>query len=74
MEAPKDLDLGEHVVEIALHPTRQIIAAGCISGGVSIYEFSTVKENECLFDLTHHRKSVRALVFSQNGSGARGGC
>lgn len=64
---PATIKRKSHVYDVALHPTKTIIASGEISGLISLYHYSE-EENKFLFSLKHHKGyACRSLIFSQNG-------
>lgn len=61
---------GDHVLfSIDTHPTTNILAAGEISGKVTLYQYSNEVDCKPVMDFTHHvGYSCRALQFSRNGT------
>ncbi|KAK6172493.1 hypothetical protein SNE40_016131 [Patella caerulea] len=64
---PKDIEFDDLVVNLCFHPVKDLIAIGSINGDVSLYSYSTEGENKLEKTFNHHKKSCRALRFSQNG-------
>ncbi|XP_076330623.1 WD repeat-containing protein 55 [Tachypleus tridentatus] len=67
-KAPVDINIDSIVVDISFHPARDAIAAGTIDGEVKIYSYSVHATNHELMTLDHHKKSCRALCFSEDGT------
>ena len=70
MQAPPTLNFDSHVFEVAFHPTERIVASGLITGDVIVHAVDHDTGNKQLHHLIHHKKSCRALLFSDNGKGA----
>ncbi|KFM59783.1 WD repeat-containing protein 55, partial [Stegodyphus mimosarum] len=68
VDVPKDIELKSVIVDICCHPKKNVIAAGTIDGPVHLYSFE--KNSECKEILTfeHHKKSCRAVKYSQSGN------
>ncbi|KAL1916058.1 uncharacterized protein VTP21DRAFT_6062 [Calcarisporiella thermophila] len=65
---PPPLEFENHVFDIALHPSQDIIATGLITGHVHCHRYSSDGNIE-LFSLRPHKKSCRGVTFSPDGAG-----
>ncbi|XP_046550091.1 LOW QUALITY PROTEIN: WD repeat-containing protein 55-like [Haliotis rubra] len=66
-EAPKQIELEDLTVTVDFHPSKDIIAVGCIDGEVSIHSYSTKESNKLLKKLCHHKNACRCIKFSPSG-------
>ncbi|KAH9508247.1 WD domain repeat-containing protein 55 [Bulinus truncatus] len=65
--SPKDLVFNEIVTTLQCHPGQNIIACGLIDGDVSLQRFGSTAKREELHKYAHHKKTCRALRFSEDG-------
>jgi len=70
---PKRIQMDDTVFEVAFHPTKDIIAAGEITGTISVFSYSNT-ENKKLLDFKHQKESCRCLDFSPDGQRLYSGC
>ncbi|BFZ24461.1 hypothetical protein BsWGS_27500 [Bradybaena similaris] len=67
LDCPKDLTFDDIVTTIQCHPSQNLVASGLISGDVFLHSFSCEAENAEVHQFVHHRKTCRALRFSDDG-------
>ncbi|XP_067136859.1 WD repeat-containing protein 55 [Centruroides vittatus] len=67
-KAPDDIEFDDVVVDISLHPSKDVIAAGTMDGDIFVYSYSEEGPNHELITLNHHKKCCRALSFSHDGN------
>lgn len=65
---PKDILFDDIVIDVAFHPSKDVIASAHICGEVNVHSYSTTSENQNLMTLDHHKKSCRCLCFSEDGN------
>ncbi|KAK3099283.1 hypothetical protein FSP39_002018 [Pinctada imbricata] len=68
MVHPKTIQFDDVVVDLCFHPSKNVIAAGDITGEVTLHSYSTEKQNSLLMTLNHHKKACRAIRFSGDGN------
>ncbi|XP_070552585.1 WD repeat-containing protein 55-like isoform X2 [Ptychodera flava] len=66
ISVPKTIECEEVVLSLSVHPNEDVVACGQIDGNVLLYSFS-LEENKKTLTLSHHKKSCRAVVFSEDG-------
>ncbi|XP_052540477.1 WD repeat-containing protein 55 [Tympanuchus pallidicinctus] len=67
-DTPDDICLEAAANAIALHPERELLAAGDVDGDVYLYSYCCVQgNNRQLWSSGHHLKSCRDVAFSQDG-------
>lgn len=67
VKLPKTITCDESAVCLQFHPKGNMLATGLIDGSVTIYSYSAEEPNEELLFEEVHKKSCRALVFSEDG-------
>ncbi|XP_042547980.1 WD repeat-containing protein 55 [Dipodomys spectabilis] len=67
-DTPEDIALEAPASGLALHPTRDLLAAGDVDGDVFLFSYSCQEgETKEVWSSGHHLKSCRAVVFSEDG-------
>jgi WD40 repeat protein len=74
-EEPQEVEFpairtSKQMLDVAWHPSENLVAAGSITGRVRLYR---VAPEGCpmVNEVKYHKRSCRAVCFSQDGSGAR---
>jgi len=65
--SPSDLVFDDLVTTIKCHPNNNIIATGLINGDVYMHSYSVTEKNEEVHMFGHHKKSCRAMGFTDDG-------
>ncbi len=63
---PDNIQTTETVLSLNFHPTKKLVALGCVDGETSIYEYS-LNGNRQVATFQQHLDSCREVCFSDNG-------
>ncbi|XP_078683599.1 WD repeat-containing protein 55-like isoform X1 [Branchiostoma floridae x Branchiostoma belcheri] len=64
---PADITFDDLVVDINFHPSKPLIAAGLITGEVTLHSYAS-SANTLVRTFKHHKKATRAVAFSKDGN------
>jgi len=64
---PPSYNAGEHIFDVAFHPSNNLLACTLITGETKILSYGLEKTEE-LLTLEHHKKSARTCAFSPSGN------
>ncbi|XP_078601473.1 WD repeat-containing protein 55-like isoform X2 [Branchiostoma floridae x Branchiostoma japonicum] len=64
---PPDITFEDLVVDINFHPSKPLIAAGIITGDVTLHSYAS-SANTLVRTFKHHKKATRAVAFSKDGN------
>lgn len=64
---PKDIVTEDFPTDLSFHPEQNLLAVATVMGDVMIYRYSN-EENELLHTHEIHRKGIRDIEFSSNGT------
>eukprot|EP00058_Branchiostoma_floridae_P012884 XP_002598372.1 hypothetical protein BRAFLDRAFT_69729 [Branchiostoma floridae] len=64
---PPDITFEDLVVDINFHPSKPLIAAGIITGDVTLHSYAS-SANTLVRTFKHHKKATRAVSFSKDGN------
>ncbi|XP_066287198.1 WD repeat-containing protein 55-like isoform X1 [Branchiostoma lanceolatum] len=64
---PPDIRFEDLVVDINFHPSKPLIAAGIITGEVTLHSYAS-SANTLVKTFKHHKKATRAVAFSKDGN------
>jgi WD40 repeat protein len=64
---PKDIITEDFPTDLSFHPEQNLLAVATVMGDVMIYRY-TNEENELLHTHEIHRKGIRDIEFSSNGT------
>ncbi|XP_005100082.1 WD repeat-containing protein 55 [Aplysia californica] len=65
--SPSDLVFEDLVTTVKCHPSESLIASGLINGEVYLHSYSCSEESKQIHKFTHHKKSCRAMGFTDDG-------
>eukprot|EP00096_Caligus_rogercresseyi_P010343 TRINITY_DN3732_c0_g1_i1.p1 TRINITY_DN3732_c0_g1~~TRINITY_DN3732_c0_g1_i1.p1 ORF type:complete len:475 (-),score=51.58 TRINITY_DN3732_c0_g1_i1:183-1490(-) len=65
--APPDIKISSETSDISFHPESDIIAVASMDGSISLFNYA-IEKNDLLKKLMLHKKNIRSMEFSDDGS------